>query len=196
GAGRRGAGGLLRRPRADRRRRGAGLEGAPERRTADLRGPSAGHTQYRHYECRARRGEAAAGRPLRGLRPDVPVVARNVPPALGTPARVNGLREGSFLLGVDPAVGPRQLDGHIRERHPHGRAISAPGRFGGKRGGAGLFVAPPRGEHERGFIPPATMIDEILDSVVVPDVKVPSISRRVAALRRIFYRHQLRGAFP
>src|SRR5947208_9027357 len=37
------------------------------------------------------------------------------------------------------------------------------------------------------------MIGEFLDSPIRPEVKIPSISRRVAAnLRRIFHRHQLR----
>src|SRR5229473_5197926 len=39
------------------------------------------------------------------------------------------------------------------------------------------------------------MIDEFFDSVVRPDVQIPSISRRVAAVR-IFYCHQLRRTLP
>src|SRR5262249_25104671 len=85
-----GAGGLLRAPRADRRRRRAGLEGARERRTANLRGPSTGYARYPDHDCRARRGEATTGRSLGGLCPDVPAVAGHAPPALGTPARVRG----------------------------------------------------------------------------------------------------------
>src|SRR5215813_4803675 len=35
------------------------------------------------------------------------------------------------------------------------------------------------------------MIDEVLNAIILADVQIPSVARRIAAIRGIFYRHQL-----
>src|SRR5262245_9244701 len=96
-----------------------------------------------------------------------------------------------FLLRVDPAVGSRQLDGYLRQGDSHGRAIRRTAMVRRKKERAGFLVALPGRTNELRLLLSATMVDEVLDPVVVPDVQVPSIARRVAALGRVFHRHQL-----
>src|SRR5262245_17664612 len=99
-----------------------------------------------------------------------------------------------LLLRVDPALGSHQLDGYVREGHSHRRAIRRTAMVRRKKEWAGLLVALPARANELRLLLSATMVDEFLDPVVVPDVQVPGIARRVAALRRVFHRHQLRRA--
>lgn len=48
------------------------------------------------------------------------------------------------------------------------------------------------------FWPPGStaMIGEFLDSLIRPDLQVPSVARRITALRGIFHYHFLGGTFP
>src|SRR5882762_11276423 len=58
---------------------------------------------------------------------------------------------------------------------------------------ASLLVARPCGCYVARLFGSATMINELHDSTIRPDVKIPGVSRRVAAnLHRVFHRHKLR----
>src|SRR5262250_2223840 len=90
-----------------------------------------------------------------------------------------------FLLRVDPALGSRQLDGHVRQGHSHRRAIRRTAMVRRKKEWASVFVAFPGRADELRLGRSATMVDEILDPVVAADVQIPGISGRVASLRGI-----------
>src|SRR5712664_767668 len=112
----------------------------------------------------------------------MPVIAINWP---NEPAR--------FLLRVHPSVRPRYLDGHIREENSRRLAVRRSAMVRREEQRASLLVARPSGCDVARWFGSATMINELLDSPIRPDVKIPSVSRRVATnLRRIFHRHELR----
>src|ERR1700756_32332 len=98
-----------------------------------------------------------------------------------------------FLLRVHPSVRPRYLYGHIGKENSRRLAVRRSAMVRREEQRASLLVARPSGcDVARWFGSPA-MIDELPDSPIRPDVKIPSISRRVATkLRRIFHRDKLR----
>src|SRR6266851_3970096 len=112
----------------------------------------------------------------------MPVIAINWP---NEPAR--------FLLRVHPSVRPRYLDGHIRKENSRRLAVRRSAVVRREEQRASLLVARPGGCDVARWFGSAAMIDELHDSPIRPDVKIPSVSRRVATnLRRIFHRDKLR----
>src|SRR6266403_1672775 len=112
----------------------------------------------------------------------MPVIAINWP---NEPAR--------FLLRVHPSVRPRYLDGHIRKEDSRRLAVRRSAVVRREEQRASLLVARPGGCDVARWFGSAAMIDELHASPIRPDVKIPSVSRRVATnLRRIFHRDKLR----
>src|SRR5713226_4685879 len=98
-----------------------------------------------------------------------------------------------FLLRVHPRVRPRQLDGHIRKENSRRLGVRRSAMVRREEQRASLLVACPGGCDVSRWFGYAAMINELYDSPIRPDVKIPSVSRRVATnLRRIFHRDKLR----
>src|SRR5262249_3697553 len=141
-------------------------------------------------------GEARAGRGARSRAPTWGRTAgrRTTASVAGSSTVYRAETDARVLLRFDPALGSRQLDGHVREGHSHWRAVRRTAMFRRKKERAGFLVALPARADELRLLLSATMVDEPLHPVVVPDVQVPGIARRVAALGRVFHRHLLRRA--
>src|SRR5260370_3090531 len=98
-----------------------------------------------------------------------------------------------FLFRVHPRVRPRQLDGYIRKENSRRLAVRRSAMVRREEQRASLLVASPGGCDVARWFGSAAMIDELHDSPIRPDVKIPSVSRRVATnLCRIFRRDKLR----
>src|ERR1700747_362165 len=96
-----------------------------------------------------------------------------------------------FLLRVHPSVRPRYLDGHIRKENSRRLAVRRSAMVRREEQRASLLVARPGGCDVARLLRSTAMIDELHDSPIRSDVKVPGVSRRVATnLSGIFHRHQ------
>src|ERR1700756_2779296 len=97
-----------------------------------------------------------------------------------------------FLLRVHPSVRPRYLDGHIRKENSRRASVRRSAMVCREKQRASLLVARPGGCDVARFFRSAAMIDELHDSPIRPDVKIPSVSWRVAAhLSGIFHADKL-----
>src|ERR1700747_3543390 len=93
-----------------------------------------------------------------------------------------------FLLRTHPSVRPRYLDGHIRKENSRRLAVRRSAMVRREEQRASLLVARPGGCDVAWWFGSAAMIDELHASPIRPDVKIPSVSRRVATnFRRIFH---------
>src|SRR6202035_3952441 len=90
------------------------------------------------------------------------------------------------LLRVDPFFRTRQLNRHIRNPKVEGLPIHSPAMIRGEEEWTSLFVVYIRCHYELGRLGTAAVVDDLLDSLVSPNVKVPGVAGLVAALRRRF----------
>src|ERR1700745_4354883 len=94
-----------------------------------------------------------------------------------------------FLLRVHPSVRPRYLDAHIRKENSRRLAVRRPAMVRREEQRASLLVARPGGGDVARLLRSTAMIDELHDSPIRPDVKIPGVPRGVATdFRTIFHR--------
>src|ERR1700756_695005 len=92
-----------------------------------------------------------------------------------------------FLLRVHPSVRPRYLYGHIGKENSRRLAVRRSAMVRREEQRTSLLVARPGGCDVARLLRSPAMIDELHDSPIRPDVKIPSVPRGVTTdFRRIF----------